>query len=243
MKSPNIFTNIMLLTLLMLGLPANGSQKVHEFAFEGGKVQLLRHGAELLMLVTPDPGFKTYAINPGPSGLSPELIQDGQPLVLEGSVPKRFYLESGDAYLGYDDQALFKAPWPEDTSIIEAYLGFCEELCLPASFSFLPGQLETGTVPKAFAFPEYRDEQIPIDADGFVDAPAHAGAEVFVARPQNYSDLHGQLDMEGRGQIQPWPKQMRGRVQLLGILTDGRLIFAPASLESSQETPISPIAN
>jgi hypothetical protein len=68
-------------------------------------------------------------------------------------------------------------------------------------------------------------------------------AEVFVARPQNYSDPLGQLDMEGRGQIHPWPKQMRGRVQLLGILTDGRLIFAPASLESSQETPISPIAN
>lgn len=239
MKSPNIFQCCMLLTLLMVGLPANASGKTQEFVFEGGKVQLLQDGVALLMLVTPDPGFKTYALNPGPSGLSPELIQDGKSLVLEGSVPKRFYLESGDAYLGYDDQALFKAPWPKAPTMIEAYLGFCEELCLPASFSFLPGQLEDGEVTKAFAFPEYRDEQIEIDADGFVDAPVHAGAEVFVALPQNYSDLHGQLDMHGRGQIQPFPKQIRGKVQMLGILTNSRLIFAPTSLESSQETPIS----
>ena len=235
MKSPNMFQCCMLLTLLMVGLPANASGKAQEFVFEGGKVQLLQDGLALLMLVTPDPGFKTYALNPGPSGLSPELVQDGQSLVLEGSVPKRFYLESGDAYLGYDDQALFKATWPEDPSMIEAYLGFCEELCLPASFSFLPGQLEDGEVTKAFAFPEYRDEPIAIDEDGFVDAPAHAGAEVFVALPQNYSDLHGQLDIKGRGQIQPFPKQIRGKVQILGILTDGHLIFAPTSLESLEK--------
>lgn len=230
-KCPMIAVVWMLLASLVTALPAKATSQQQDYVFEGGSVRVMRDGRNIFMLVTPAPGFKTYAPNPGPSGLSPELIQEGRALSLEASVPKRFYLTSGDAYLGYDSQALFRAPFLEEQAEVEAYLGFCEELCLPASFVFLPSQLQEEQMTEGFVFPEYVAQPVSVDRSGFVRAPSYPGAEVFVADPPNYSDLHGQLNADGQGNIKPWPKELVHELSMIGMLWDGRLIFAPTQLE------------
>ncbi len=179
-------------------VPANAASSAWHHV-EGASIRLVTSGVPAsdgrirgALQIMLKPGWKTYWRDPGSSGVPPTLTatSHGKPVAvaLEFPEPRRFEDEYAP-WVGYDRSVAiavtmeFPAGDDPGTSVVDAFLGICETICIPVQ-----ARLQ---IDSAEAQQSSDDEAIVEQA--FAALPAAADARLH-AKPASFND--GELTIE-----------------------------------------------
>ena len=194
---------------------------------DGGRIRLVLGGAapdgsvEAALDIDLEPGWKTYWLAPGPSGIPPQIdARRSENLELVAfDLPAPHHFE--DVYgmsTGYKDDVAFPLtfrvtePGRPARLALDGFLGICEEICIPVPVAF-EGEVAQGMSTPFDTGRVLREARLALPIEGAegalaarlendalaLDGPALEGAsEVYVAPP-------GSLSLgEGRGTGTDW---------------------------------------
>lgn len=195
--------------LVLLAATAAHAASSDRVEIEGGALRLVVSDApdaqgrmRAALEIDLEPGWKTYWLEPGGSGVPPaiELSADGQALAssIAFPAPQRFD-DAGDVWAGYDRPVAFALTLdtPPATRTLDAsvFLGICRDICIPVQARFhvaVAAAASSGNdeqrVAEAFAAlpaqprPGLRLTGAQLDGDDLIlAAEAPTGAELFLA--------------------------------------------------------------
>ncbi len=214
---------------LTAGCGAAGAAASHWHDFEGGRLRVvLADAAEAngtwrgALEIDLKPGWKTYWLDPGDSGVPPsvELAGTGEAVALAFPAPARFG-DGTSSFAGYDRPVAIALtfsgtamPHPAEFGV---FIGVCETICVPvqallradqhpassedaaavaAAFSALPGEATADFgVRSAWSQGDELVVEVTLPGDG---ADGLADAELFVASTQAYPLGEPRADRDGR---------------------------------------------
>ncbi|WP_455272422.1 protein-disulfide reductase DsbD domain-containing protein [Rhizobium herbae] len=209
------------------------------------------------------PGWKTYWLEPGASGIPPQVTIDPQDGIsfsgLRFPAPKAFH-DGVASYTGYDHSVAFplslkRAKTGDLTLKASVFLGICKDICIPVQADFnlsLPEGLAENPLDRAriddavAALPMEPSDTFKVMAASFDTAekrlhislmtPAAMPAELFLAGPPGYSFGKPENVTSAAGEM---TAEIPVRVPAKGgALKSGSVLLVARAGERSMQTPL-----
>jgi len=237
---------------------------------EGGQVRIVADRPEpdgtipAILDIRLKPGWKTYWIEPGASGIPPQITIDPRDGIsfsgLRFPAPKAFH-DGIASYTGYDHSVAFplslKREKTGDLSLkISVFLGICKDICIPVQADLhlsLPEGLAENPLDRAriddavAALPMQPSDTFKVTAASFdaaekrlhlslVTPVAATPAELFLSGPPGYSFGKPEKLTSENGHV---TAEIAVRVPAKGgALKSGSVMLVARAGEQSMETPL-----
>lgn len=250
--------------------PASNAAQSQWVQSEGGQVRIVADRPEpdgtipAILEIRLKPGWKTYWIEPGASGIPPQITVDPKDGVtfsgLRLPAPKAFH-DGIASYTGYDRSVAFplslKREKPGDVDLnISVFLGICKDICIPVQADLhlpLPEKLAENPLDRAriqdavAALPMQPSGTFKVTAASFdavekrlrlslVTPDTAMPAELFLSGPPGYSFGKPENVTAENGKV---TVEIPVRVPAKGgTLKSGAVMLVARSGEQSMETPL-----
>ena len=253
-------------------VPAANAAQSEWLRSEGGDIRIVADSAgedgtiPAILDIKLKPGWKTYWLEPGASGIAPQVTIDPQSgISLSGMrfPPPRTFDDGVVRYTGYDRSVAFplalKRGKPGDLALkASVFLGLCKDICIPVQGELglvLPGDgggnpLDRARIDAAIAaLPEKPADDFKVTTASFDPAakrlrvaltvPAQAAGsmpELFFAGPPGYSFGKPEKMTHADGKV---TAEVEVRIASKGgALKSGAVLLLARAGERSMETPL-----
>ncbi|MCW0000385.1 protein-disulfide reductase DsbD family protein [Pararhizobium sp. YC-54] len=237
---------------------------------EGGDVRIVADRPEpdgtipAILDIRLKPGWKTYWLEPGSSGISPQVTIDPEDGIafsgLRFPAPKAFH-DGIASYTGYDHSVAFPLSLKREKTgdlLLKAsvFLGICKDICIPVQADLslsLPESLAGNPLDRAriddavAALPMEPSDTFKVTAASFdaagkrlhvslVTPEAVAPAELFLAGPPGYSFGKPEMVTSENGKV---TAEIPVRIPAKGgALKSGSVVLVARSGGLSMQTPL-----